>query len=201
MKTIIMTLSLFTLVAFTGIRNGLTKEERAAAVTELNSSHDHLLIALRNLSEEQMNFKSDADNWSIAECVEHITISELTFSEMLQGLLETPANPANRAEIKISDKQLIAMIVDRSQKVKTQKPFEPTGKFGSHEATLTSFKTSRKANIEFAKTTDADLRNRTQQFPFGTVDAYQVLLFTSAHTERHVRQIEELLLHQDFPKE
>lgn len=200
MKTVIITLSLFTLVAFTAERTELTKEERRAAVTEMKSSHDHLLIALRNLSEEQLNFKSNADSWSIAECVEHIAISEMTFSEMLQGLLETPANPANRAEIKISDSELIAMIVDRSQKVKTQKPFEPTGKFGSHEATLEAFKTGRKANIEFAKTTDADLRNRVQQFPFGTVDAYQVLLFTSAHTERHVRQIEEIVLHENFPK-
>lgn len=200
MKTVIITLSLFTLVAFTGLRGSLSKAEREAAVAEMNSSHDHLLIALRNLSEEQLNFKSDSVSWSIAECVEHIAISEITFSEMIQGLLQTPANPRNRAEIKISDKELIAMIVDRSQKVKTQKPFEPTGKFGSHEATLEAFKTKRAANIEFVKTTDADLRNRTQQFPFGTIDGYQVLLFTSAHTERHVRQIEEILVHESFPK-
>jgi len=200
MKTLIITLSLFTLVAFTGVRGGLSKGERTAAVEEMNSSHDHLLIALRNLSEEQLNFKSDSDSWSIAECVEHITISEMTFSEMIQGLLQTPANPKNRAEIKLSDKDLIAMIVDRSQKVKTQKPFEPTGKFGSHAATLEAFETKRAANIEFVKTTDADLRNRTQPFPFGTVDAYQVLLFMSAHTERHVRQIEEIIVHENFPK-
>jgi len=200
MKTLIITLSLFTLIGFTNVGNGLTQEERAVAVAEMNSSHDHLLIALRNLSEEQLNFKSSSDSWSIAECVEHIAISEVTFSEMLQGLLQTPANPENRAEVKISDKELMAMIVDRSQKVKTQKPFEPTGKFGSHKATLEAFKTKRATSIEFAKTTDADLRNRTQQFPFGTVDAYQILLFTSAHTERHVRQIEEILVHENFPK-
>ena len=119
---------------------------------------------------------------------------------MIQGLLQTPANPANRAEVKISDTDLIAMIKDRSQKVKTQKPFEPTGKFGSYEASLEAFKTKRAANIEFAKTTEADLRNRVQPFPFGSVDAYQILLFMSAHTERHVRQIEEIVVHESFPK-
>jgi hypothetical protein len=32
------------------------------------------------------------------------------------------------------------------------------------------------------------------------VDAYQILLFMSAHTERHVRQIEEIVVHENFPK-
>ena len=200
MKTVIITLSLFTLVAFTSARGGLTKQERAFAAAEMSSSHDHLTIALRNLSEGQLNFKSSSDSWSIAECVEHLATSELAFSEMIQGLLQTPANPANRAEVKISDTDLIAMIKDRSQKVKTQKPFEPTGKFGSYEASLEAFKTKRAANIEFAKTTEADLRNRVQPFPFGSVDAYQILLFMSAHTERHVRQIEEIVVHESFPK-
>ncbi|MCZ6593484.1 MAG: DinB family protein [Bacteroidetes bacterium] len=200
MKTLIFTISLFALAAFTLVDSGLTKEEREAAIAEMNSSHDHLLITLRGLSETQINYKSDAESWSIAECVEHITISEITFAEMVQGLLQTPADPAKRSEIKITDKELIAMIVDRSNKVKTQKPFEPTGKFGSHKATLETFEAKRSANIEFVKNTVDDLRNRVQQFPFGTVDAYQIILFMAAHTERHVRQIEEIMTSENFPK-
>jgi hypothetical protein len=119
---------------------------------------------------------------------------------MVAGLLKTPADPAKRAEIKVSDGELIAMLVDRSNKVKTQEPFEPTGKFGTHEATLEAFEAKRAENIEFVKNSSEDLRNRVQQFPFGTVDAYQILLFMSAHTERHVRQIEEIIVSPDFPK-
>jgi len=89
---------------------------------------------------------------------------------------------------------------NQPNKIKTQKPFEPTGKFGSHEATLETFEAKRSANIEFVKNTEDDLRNRVQQLPFGTVDAYQIILFMAAHTERHVRQIEEIINNENFPK-
>jgi len=200
MKTLLITISLFTLAAFTFVGDGLTKEEREMATAELNQSKERLLGVIDDLSEEQLDYKMDENSWSIAECVEHITISEITFSEMLQGMLQAPADPAKRADVKVSDKDLIAMLVDRTNKVKTQKPFEPTGKFGSHEATVKTFLEKRAANIEFVNNTKEDLRNRVQAFPFGSVDGFQVLLFTSAHTERHVRQIEEIMEDVDFPE-
>lgn len=201
MKTLFISLLVVALSAFTIAGSGLTKEEREMAVSELNASHDHLKIVLRNLSDAQLNFKSSEDSWSIAECVEHITISEHTFPEMLQGMLQTPADPSKRLEVKISDKGLIALLEDRTNKVKTQKPFEPTGKYGSFEETWAAFQTKRAENIAFVQTTEEDLRNRVQAFPFGTVDGLQVILFMSAHTERHVRQIEEVMRHQEFPEE
>jgi hypothetical protein len=39
------------------------------------------------------------------------------------------------------------------------------------------------------------------ELPFGTIDAYQGILFMSAHTERHVRQIEEIMDDENFPEE
>jgi hypothetical protein len=62
MKTLLVTISLFALAAFTLVGSELTKEEREAAVAEMNSSHDHLNIALRNLSEAQLAFKSSPDS-------------------------------------------------------------------------------------------------------------------------------------------
>lgn len=199
MKTLITIFSVVLLAAFT-ISGGLTKEEREMATSELNQSKDRLLSVIDDLNEEQLDFKVTEDSWSIAECVEHITISEISFAEMLQGMLKAPADASKRAEVKVSDTDLIAMMVDRTNKVKTQQPFEPTGKFGSHEATLKTFLEKRKATIEFVNTTNEDLRNRVQAFPFGSVDGFQVFLFTSAHTERHVRQIEEIMEDIDFPE-
>ena len=200
MKKLLLPLACILLLSFTISDGGLTKEERKMAVAEMTNSHDHLMIALHGLSEAQLNYKMTPDSWSIAECVEHIAISEDTFAGMLQGLLQTEADPANRDKVSVGDKDLIAMMVDRTNKVKTQKPFEPTGKYGSHEATLEAFKSARKNNLDFVKNSDADFRNRVQEFPFGTVDAFQVVLFMSAHSERHVRQIEEIKTSADFPK-
>lgn len=35
-------------------------------------------------------------------------------------------------------------------------------------------------------------RHHYAQFPFGAVDDFQMLLFISAHTERHVAQMQEV---------
>ncbi|MEL6811668.1 MAG: DinB family protein [Bacteroidota bacterium] len=198
MKTLIICLSTALLFSTT---QGITKEERTAAVKELNATKNHLNSALLGLSEGQLNFKSGPNTWSIAECVEHMVISEENIFGMLQGALQTPADPSKRDEVVMTDKNLMALIIDRSNKVKTSKPFEPTGQYGTHRETYEAFKEKRAHTIQFVKTTTEDLRNHYTQLPFGTIDGYQVLIFMSGHTERHIRQIEEVKNHPDFPKE
>jgi len=188
------------MVSFTGADTTLTKAERKLAVTEMNRTSDLLSKAIKGLSEAQLNFKSSPESWSIAECTEHIAISENNIFGMLEGALKTAPDPSKRSDVKMTDEQVLAMIVDRSSKVKTIKPFEPTGQYGSHEATVKEFLEKRKAHIEFVKTTKEDLRARYQELPFGTVDAFQILLFMSAHNERHVKQIEEVKANENFPK-
>ncbi len=199
MKKVILPIVLLALFAFTVVKSTLTDAEREFAVKELTKSHDHFLNTLEGLNEEQLNYKVTDDSWSIAECAEHIAISENMIFGMMQGTLTQDPDPSKRAEVKVTDEGLIAMIEDRSKKVKTGEPFEPSGKYGSFEETVEEFKTKRKEHIEYVKSTQDDLRNRYQQLPFGTVDAYQILLFMSGHTERHIKQMEEVMDDEDFP--
>ncbi len=199
MKKVILPIVLLALFAFTVVKSTLTDAEREFAVKELTKSHDHFLNTLEGLNEEQLNYKVTDDSWSIAECAEHIAISENMIFDMMQGTLAQEPDPSKRAEVKVTDEGLIAMIEDRSKKVKTGEPFEPSGKYGSFEETVEEFKTKRKEHIEYVKSTQDDLRNRYQQLPFGTVDAYQILLFMSGHTERHIKQMEEVMDDEDFP--
>ena len=200
MKKILIPLLMLAMVSFTITDAPLTKAEREFASNLFTTSANDLQAAVKGLSTAQLNFKATSESWSIAECTEHIALSEINFHEMVQGVLKTDADPSKRADVKVTDEQLINMIEDRTNKVKTQKPFEPTGKFGSQEATLTAFMDKRNEHIKFVESTDVDLRNRYQQLPFGTIDGYQVLLFIAAHTERHIKQIEEVKANPGFPK-
>ncbi|QNJ99168.1 DinB family protein [Constantimarinum furrinae] len=199
MKKFILPLLVLALVSFTVADTPLTEAERDFAIYELNASHKHMMEVLDGLTEDQLNYKSTPDSWSIAECAEHIAISEENIFGMLQGTLQSDADPSKRSEVKLSDEELLKMIKDRSNKVKTSEPFEPTGKYGSFEATVDAFNNKRKANMDYVLNTQDDLRNRYAQLPFGTIDAYQVLLFMSGHTERHVKQMEEIIEDPDFP--
>jgi len=201
MKKIILPVIVMALVSFSSLTMHLTDAEREMAVTEMTKTRDRLHSVVEGLSDAQLNFKSTPESWSIAECVEHLAISENTFSQMLQGAVQTPADSSKRSEVKMTDEKLMAMITDRSHKVKTPEAFEPSGKFGSYTETVEAFTAKRGEHIEYVKTTADDLRNHYGQLPFGTVDAFQVLLFMSGHTERHVAQMEEVIADENFPKE
>ena len=201
MKPLLITVAALLLTGFVTIDLQLTPKEREAAIAELTTTQNDLNSTLEDLSDDQLNYKSSPDSWSIAECVEHLAISENNIFGMLQGAIQTPADPSKRSEVKMSDEEILAIIRDRSTKVKTQKPFEPTGKYGSFEATLKEFNSKRKDHINYIKNTKDDLRNHYAQLPFGTIDGYQVLLFMSGHVKRHTAQIEEIMADEDFPEE
>jgi hypothetical protein len=178
----------------------LTKNERDYAIDQLTKSKNHLLGAVKGLSKEQLNFKPTPESWSIAECTEHLAISETAIYGMVEGALAQPSDPSKRSDVKMTDEQVVAMITDRSKKIKTTHDFEPSGKFGSYENSLKEFSSKRDSHIDYVKKTADDLRNRYQQMPFATLDAYQVILFMAGHSERHTRQIEEVKADPNFPK-
>lgn len=201
MKKMIFPVIALLLFSFTSEDFGISDAEREKAVTYLTQSKDHMMKVLNGLTKEQLNFKPTAESWSIANCVEHLAIAESTFGGILQKTVAEGDNPAMKDSVQMKDDQLYAIISSRQQKVKTPEPFEPSGKFGSHEETAKAFNEKRDAHIEYIKTTDDDLRNRfNSNLPFGTIDAYQLLVFVAAHTERHVSQMEEVAAHDDFPK-
>ena len=200
MKKIILPIVLLALVGFGAIQPGLTDEEREMAVKELKKTRDRLTSVVDGLSDEQLNFKATPESWSVAECVEHLAISENNIGGMLQGALQTPADSTKRDSVKMADADLMALITGRDRKVKTSEAFEPSGKFGSYEETLTEFTSKREKHIAYLNSTEDDLRNHYGQLPFGTIDGLQILLFMSGHTERHVKQMEEVMAHVDFPK-
>jgi hypothetical protein len=187
-------------MSFNDPGTGLTDAERKYASQILQDTKANLLKKVKGLTAKQLNFKPDGSSWSVAECVEHIAISENNLFGMAQMSLKQPADASKRNEVRMTDDNVVKMITDRSTKFKTQEAFEPTGKFGNFEASLNEFITKRDDNINYINTTEDDLRNHYNDFPFGKVDAYQTILFMAGHTKRHTGQIEEIMKNPGFPK-
>jgi len=198
MKKLLLFALILTLVSFKTADTELTKDERKFAQDELKRTKENLLNSIKGLSKEQLNFKSTPESWSIAECTEHIALAENNIWGMVDGALKQPADPAKRSEVKVTDADLIKMITDRTTKRKTIEGFFPKG--ATVEESVKDFNAKRDAHLEFVKATKDDLRNRYSQLPFGTIDAYQTILFMSAHTARHTAQIEEVKADPNYPK-
>lgn len=198
MKLLFLTIAIVSM-SFNRPDSSLTDEERNYAAHFLMETKEELLKKVKDLTVDQLNWKPDESSWTVAECVEHIAISENDLFGFSQMSLKEPADPSKRNEVKMSDVEVVKMITDRTHKFKTTEAFEPTGKFGSFDATLKEFVTRRDSNINYIKTTADDLRNHFNDFPFGRIDAYQTILFMAAHAKRHTDQINEVINNPKFP--
>ncbi len=199
MKRLLLFLVTAACLNITFAQQSLTKEERNKVIDHLKSSQSELLKTVKGLSEEQLNFKPEEGAWSVAECMEHIAISENSIFGAFQMAMQGDPDPSLRSEVKMSDDQVLGFIQSRESKVKTRKEFEPSGKFKDYDGSLAEFKDKRKLNMKYIKATKEDLRNRYFDFPFGKLDAYQVILFMSGHTKRHTDQIKEVMASANFP--
>lgn len=201
--TIALTLSSVAQTAAAPAPATLSAAERDAALKSLQATHDAFLQSIAGLSEKQWNFKPAPDRWSVAEVSEHIAVSESTILGLVQSkFMAGPATPEKRSEVKVTDDAILQRVPDRSHKVQAPEMLKPTGRFANREQVTKAFEDSRKATMDYVRTTNDDLRDHFGPHPvLGTMDAYQWILLISAHSERHTKQIEEVKADPSFPKE
>jgi len=192
----------FAQTAATPATTTLSAAEREAALKSLQATHDAFLKSIAGLSEKQWKFKPTPDRWSVAEVSEHIAVSESTIFGMVQKIMTSPATPEKRAEDKMTDQQILQMIPDRSHKAQAPEFLKPTSRWATQAELTKAFEDSRKATMDYVRTSNDDLRDHFGPHPvFGPLDAYQWILLISAHSERHTKQIEEVKADPNFPKE
>jgi uncharacterized damage-inducible protein DinB len=201
MKNLIFSISAILLLSFVATDNSISKKERKSAVTLLKDTESGVFASVNGLSEAQLKFKPAPDKWSVEECLKHIAISEKLIRGMMDGSLKQAANPEKRAEIKMTDDQIIKNLEDRSTKIKTIDPMKPENTpFKSAAEALESFKKDRDQLIDFVKHTPDDLRDHVMALPIGTYDCYQLILLIGSHSNRHTQQIDEVKADPNFPK-
>jgi uncharacterized damage-inducible protein DinB len=181
----------------------LTSDEREQALKLFQESRDNFLKSISGLSQKQWTFKPAPDRWSVAEVAEHITVSESTLLGLVQSrLMQSPADPAKRDQVKGKDQLIITKVPDRSHKAQAPEMLRPTGRWATEAELVKTFESSRDATMNYVRTTNDDLRDHFFDHPaFGTLDGYQWLLLIATHSTRHTEQIEEVKADANFPKE
>jgi hypothetical protein len=182
----------------------LSQGDRDFALSTLHSTRKLFLDSVAGLTGAQWDFKPAPGRWSIAECAEHIALSEEFISGMLKKGLETPVTPEKRfppAEARAKDERMIAMTIDRSHKAEAPEPIRPSHHFKSPQEALVRFRAARQANIEYMIQTQDDLRDRLMENPvYGQFDLYQGYLMLAAHSQRHTLQILEVKEAAGYPR-
>lgn len=198
-------LLLFAIVSISATKYAatLSKEERKFVVHHLKQTQKELLKSVKGLSEAQLNFKATPEKWSVKECMQHLALAEAGLWMWVDGTLKTPANPDKRTDIKMTDDDVLNGVSNRGNKAQAPENFQPkNARWATMEETVSAFKTERGKLISYIKNTTDDMRNHVSTAtPLGPVDAYQIVLLISAHTNRHMQQINEVKANPAFPKE
>ena len=171
----------------------LTREEREAAVAELEASRRRLLAALDGLTGDQWSRRPGPDRWSIADCAEHVAAAELPLARLFASGVRVEPSEEERREIRGKDEFVRGYLRDRSRRDEAPERIRPKGRFANREETIRAFEERRAANLAYVLETSEPLRDRFGPHPFaGVIDGYQWVLFLAAHTDRHAAQIQEI---------
>jgi hypothetical protein len=175
----------------------MTPAERTRAIDYLHETRQNLFRATDGLSPTQLQYKPGPDRWSVAECLEHITVTEgFIFGNINKALQQAGGSSASG----FGDDGIVKMVADRSTRIKGPEILMPTGRW-AHDRLLGEFESARKRSADFAATTDTQLRQYSFPHPLlGPLDCYQWLLLIGAHGERHRAQAEEVIADAGFPR-
>lgn len=199
--TLLLTVAVLSgITAFRPVQKN-SQEDRTLLITQLQQTRDNLLKDVQGLTDAQLEYKPAPDRWSVIECVEHISLIEKAITDGVQHLVQQPANPEKRADIKTTDEQILKNVEDRSHKAKAPEFGIPKHSYSSDAEMIKAFTAQRDKLIDYVTNTKDNLRDHiTDQSALGTIDAYQMLLLDAAHTNRHTQQLEEVKADPGFPK-
>jgi DinB superfamily len=190
------------ITVFTANDPKMTTEERAKTIKLLKDSQQETLEALEKLSDEQLKFKAAPEKWSILEVAEHIMLAEgLLFAAVERALANQP-NPEWETKTKGKTEFMEKAIVSRERRVQAPESIVPSGKLSRPEL-ISKYKEARAKTLKFAEETQLPVKSHTLDHPFpvfGTLNAYQWLIYVPLHNMRHNQQIAEVKSNPNFPK-
>jgi len=183
-------------------RRPITGDERDAVIAHLERTQKLFQQTLSGVTPQQWSFKPGPDRWSLAEIAEHIGRMEDMLRGFVTGQLVNIPTPPDFVELaaaqyKEADDRVLAQITDRSQKGQAVEPARPTGLYKTVDEAMQAFAEKRGKTIEYARTTQDDLR---AHFTPDKKDGYQYLLMLAGHAERHVAQMNEVKTATGYPR-
>jgi hypothetical protein len=163
--------------------------------------------ATKGLSEAQWKFKPATGGWSIAEIAEHmVVVQERILGGILDKLATAPPAPADHDCAQV-DSIVINQFPNRLSKFKGPESAHPTGRYAPNEAVERLVRNCGRLTecLESVR----DLRQHcvdslplkaVSKGAYNAMDGYQWILAAAAHTERHTKQILEVMADPKFPE-
>ncbi len=177
------------------------------AVRDLLSNSQRAQSLFAKLTGSQLNWKPSAERWSVAECLDHLIVSNRTYYSSLDDILagryaqslylRLPLLPSFFASL------LISALKNPKMKSKTIQSFEPThaglpdtivADFVKHNEELSArFQALRKLDCS-----TTIIRSAFNKNVIYTLDNMMTILVV--HEQRHIAQAQRVMEMKEFPR-
>ncbi len=172
--------------------------------TALTEHREALCQSVQDLSQAQLDFHPDSDNWSIGEILNHLAIVEGFITQLGGNLLQKAvemglgADTSNDSVIHCLDQFEIERPKERANA-----PAPVLPKAGNPKAELlAALGNTRKGLLDIMeKASNYDLKQLIAPHPFlGDFNLYQWFLLVGKHEQRHTGQIAKVKATTGFPQ-
>ena len=160
------------------------------------------------LSESQINWKPSLENWSIAECVDHLIVTNKLYLEEFEKQFGEKRIETDCSKTEVQHKWLSRFIIKsvdpaNAKKVSTFSVFMPS--LSSHSKDVfDSFSNLQNQFIHLLRTAEnLNLNEYVMSSPAAKIikeNFCDVLEIIRLHDRRHFNQAEKLFNHPNFPK-
>lgn len=177
-------------------------------VSEAEKNNATATDLVRGLTEQQLNWKPNATQWSIAQCLEHLAVTSKQFNGYFNQLIESarlkwPTNGAIPYRPSLVGGWLIKQVVpETTRKVPAPKVFKPSDSSSIQDA-LGLFLKQQEEFVRFVRESEGVDYNRarlrspvTPLMRYSLADAFVV---TIVHGYRHLAQANRVKAMPNFP--
>ncbi len=177
------------------LADGMTPGDRQRLLAHFEMTEAWLVSETSGLSPAQLKYRSTPESWSVMDVVEHLAVAEAQYWDQLQ---KSAKQPPSTSKGDATDAGILWYGIDRTRRQTTGEARVPTGRWSDMKESLAEFRRLRATMVQYAKTTEDDLRAR--RLIDGNMDVYQWFLMISSHSQRHILQIREIKANAEFPK-
>jgi len=179
----------------------MSQDERTQLLKWLDESHQEFIASINGVSDAQWKWKPTPERWSVGETAEHIVLAEAMLFNFVKQALAAPPNAAWEEQTKGKDAFIIRVMPARLGKAQAPEPIVPRQGL-TYAQVKERFEKQRAMIVQFATETQLPLKEHTADHPFpvfGTLNAYDWLIYVPLHTIRHDKQIAEVKATPGYP--
>lgn len=162
-------------------------------IEKVNRNTTALFESISELNDEKANAKTDAKSWSVIECLEHIFLVDVGISKTLT--MEASSEITNEKTELFGESKLNYLLVDKRDDFKVPAPdfVSPVGRFKTLSEAKKSIEIIIDKILAHIKTNAIENEKQTIKHPrLGEMTKLDWIHFLIAHTQRHIKQIEEI---------